>query len=221
VFTIADPGELNSGAYANNVVNGGTFNYSSTAAQTISGVISGAGAFNINGGGTLVLTGANTFTGAPNISGGSIVSLNADSGLGGSAVGVTLNGGCIKNNNSSPTLGSGRTITLGASGGYFDAGWAPSHPLTISSKLTGSGKLLIDMDGSPVVLANTANNYSGDTIIGTNGPGYYVGGTQAWLKLGASSVLRHDQWLKWRRHRGQHDRQRFIDGGREQCHQHV
>ena len=189
VLTIGGAGQLNSGAYANNIVNGGTFNYSSSAAQTLSGVISGAGPLNVNGGGALVLAGVNTYTGATTISGGSVVGLNADSGLGASTIGVTLNGGCLKNNNSSPTLGSGRTITLGASGGYFDAGWVPSHPLTISSKLTGSGKLLIDMDGSPVVLANTGNNYTGDTIIGTNGPGYFVSGTEAWLKLGASGVI--------------------------------
>ena len=49
--------------------------------------------------------------------------------------------------------------------------------------------MLIDMDSSPVVLANTGNNYTGNTIIGTNGPGYYSLGTQAWLKLGASGVI--------------------------------
>lgn len=189
VFSIAGAGQLGSGTYANNIVNGGTFNYSSSATQTFSGVISGAGPFNINGGGLLVLSGVNTYTGATTISGAATVCLNADSGLGTAAGAVTLNGGCLKNNNSSPTLGASRTITLGASGGYFDAGWSPSHPVTVNSKLTGSGKLMINLDGSPVVLANTGNNYTGNTIIGTNGPGYYSAGTFAWLKLGASGVI--------------------------------
>jgi aromatic-L-amino-acid decarboxylase len=39
------------------------------------------------------------------------------------------------------------------------------------------------------VLANVTNDYSGNTYIGTNGPGYYAPGTQALLKLGASGVI--------------------------------
>jgi len=189
VFTIAGAGQLNSGAYGNSIVNGGTFNYSSTASQSLSGVISGAGPLNVNGGGALTLTGVNTYSGGTTVNSGSTLSISADSAIGSSTAGLTLNGGCLKNNNSSPTLNSSRTITLGANGGYFDAGWAPTNPITINSKLTGSGQLLINLDGSPVVLANTANNYTGNTIIGTNGPSYYAPGSQAWLKLGASGVI--------------------------------
>ena len=188
VLKIDGSGSLGSGSYGNTIANSGTFSYSSTAGQTLSGVISGAGALTQDSG-TLTLTGVNTYTGGTTVSGGGVLAINADSGLGATSSGLTLNGGCLKNNNSSPTLSSSRTITLGANGGYFDAGWAPSHPVTVSSKLTGSGPLLIDLDGSPVIVANTANNYTGDTIIGTNGPGYYSAGSAAWLKLGASNVL--------------------------------
>ncbi len=189
VLTIGGAGQLGGGSYSGNIVNNGTFNYNSTATQTLSGVISGTGPVKQNNGGTLVLTGVNTFSGGTTVTGGGVLGVNADSGLGAAAGALTLNGGCLKNNNSSPTFTASRTITLGAGGGYFDAGAGPSHPITVNSKFSGSGALLIDLDGSPVVLANTANNYTGDTIIGTNGPGYFSGGTQAWLKLGASSVI--------------------------------
>jgi autotransporter-associated beta strand protein len=188
-LTIGGAGQLGSGAYAGSIVNNGTLNYNSTASQTLSGVISGTGPLKTSNAGTLVLTAANTYSGGTTVGNGSALLVKADSALGASTAGVTLNGGCLKNDNSAPTIGSSRTITLGAAGGYLDAGWAPSNPLTISAKITGSGALLVDMDGSPVVLANTGNNYTGNTIIGTNGPGYYPSGTQAWLKLGASGVI--------------------------------
>ena len=187
---ITNTGQLGSGSYAGAISNGGTFNYASSASQTLSGVLSGGGVVKATGGGILYLTGVNTFSNATTtVSGGSTLGVTADSGLGASTNNLTLNGGCLKNNNSSPIIVSTRTITLGSSGAYFDAGWAPSHPLTIGAKLTGSGKLLINLDGSPVVLTNSANNYTGDTVIGTNGPSYFSTGTSAWLKLGNSNVL--------------------------------
>ena len=189
VLTIGGAGKLGNGSYAGSIVNNGTFNYNSTASQTLSGVISGSGPLKQNNAGLLALTGVNTYSGGTTVSSGATLGIAADSALGASTAGLTLNGGCLKNNNSAPTVTSSRTITLGAGGGYLDAGWAPSDPLTINAKLTGSGQLLINQDGSPVVLANTANNYTGNTIIGVNGPGYYAPGTAAWLKLGASNVL--------------------------------
>jgi autotransporter-associated beta strand protein len=189
IVTVGSAGQLGSGAYSGSIVNNGTFNFNSTAAQTLSGVISGSGPVKVGGGGTLTLSGANTYTGGTTVSGGSTLGVTADSGLGGSTGGLTLNGGCLKNNNSSPTITASRTITLGANGGYLDAGWAPSHPLTINAAITGSAPLCINLDGSPVVLGSTANSYTGNTVIGTNGPGSYASGTQAWLKLGASGVI--------------------------------
>jgi autotransporter-associated beta strand protein len=189
VLTIGGVGQLGSGSYANNIVNNGTFNYNSTAAQTLSGIISGTGPVKQNNAGTLVLTRVNTYAGGTTVNGGGTLCITADSALGTTAGALTLNGGCLKNNNSAPSVTSSRTITLGASGGYLDAGWGPASPLTINAKLTGAGSLTINLDGSPVVLGNTANNYTGNTIIGANGPGYYAPGTQAWLKLGASGVI--------------------------------
>ncbi len=189
VLQIDGTGKLGSGSYSGAIVNGGTFIDSSTALQTLSGIISGGGPVRVADAGTLVLTGVNTFTGGTTVSNGGTLCLNADSGLGSSTAGLTLNGGCLKNNNSQPAITSSRTITLGASGGYIDAGYFATNAVTLSAKLSGSGPLLINLDSSPVVLNNAANNYTGNTIIGTNGPGYFATGTQAWLKLGAAAVI--------------------------------
>ena len=189
VLQLDGAGKLGSGSYAGAIVNGGTFVYSSTALQSLSGIISGGGPVRVSDAGTLILTGVNTFTGGTTVSNGGTLCLNADSGLGSSTAGLTLNGGCLKNNNSQPNITSSRTITLGASGGYIDAGYFGTNAVTLSAKLSGSGPLLINLDSSPVVLNNTANNYTGNTIIGTNGPGYFATGTQAWLKLGAAAVI--------------------------------
>ncbi|MGZ4972119.1 MAG: TIGR02597 family protein, partial [Limisphaerales bacterium] len=189
VLQIDGTGKLGSGSYAGAIVDGGTFIYSSTASQTLSGIISGSGPVRVADAGTLILTATNTYTGGTIVSNGGTLCVTADSGLGTAAGALTLNGGCLKNNNSAPAITSSRTITLGTSGGYVDAGWTPTNNVTLSAKLTGSGALLINLDGSAVILNNTANNFTGNTIIGTNGPGCYSGGNQALLKMGASNVI--------------------------------
>jgi uncharacterized protein (TIGR02597 family) len=188
VLQLDGAGTLGSGSYTGAMLNNGTFVYSSTATQTMSGVISGTGSLRVADAGVLILTGANSFSGGTIVSNGGTLCLNTDTGLGSSSAGLTLNNGTLKNNNSQPTIGATRTITLGANGGYFDAGGV-STPLTLNAKLSGSGPLLINLDSSPVVLNNAANINTGNTVIGTNGPGYNASGTQALLKCGTSNVL--------------------------------
>ena len=48
-------------------------------------------------------------------------------------------------------LNTNRIISLGASGGYFQAGWAPDA-FTINGLITGAGPLGINWDGGAVVL---------------------------------------------------------------------
>lgn len=61
---LADPGQLNSGSYAGNIINAGTFISSTTAGQTLSGTISGNGLLEVTGtGAMLTLSGINTYTG--------------------------------------------------------------------------------------------------------------------------------------------------------------
>ena len=107
-------GLLGSGTYSANISNSGTFDYSSSSDQTISGVISGTGDIVKGGTGTLTLSGANTYS-LMTMNDGYIV-INADSGLGsppGSAIPghLTFDGGILRTT-SSFTLNSNRGINL-------------------------------------------------------------------------------------------------------------
>jgi filamentous hemagglutinin family protein len=66
-------GKLNNGTYSGNITNNGIFQYSSSSAQTLSGVMSGNGqVIKDTNASTLTMSGANTFTGNVATSAGSI-----------------------------------------------------------------------------------------------------------------------------------------------------
>jgi autotransporter-associated beta strand protein len=140
------------------------------------------------GAGALTLNGINTFTGGLNVNEGILV-INGDTALGDPSGSVTLNGAAIKAGN--VTLGGNRAITLGANGGYFSNGSFGSW--TVNSQLTGSGFIGFNYDSSvnqSITLASSLNDYSGETRVGTNGPGFYQdNGAAANLKLGDVDAL--------------------------------
>ena len=79
-LTLAGGGQLGAGTYAGNINNNGVLKYNSSAAQSLSGVISGNGFLIQAGSGTLTLTtSANTYGGGTTISGG-ILALGTDYG---------------------------------------------------------------------------------------------------------------------------------------------
>ncbi len=82
------------------------------------------------------------------------------------AVNLTLNGGQLFNNNSSPSLAANRTVSLGAGGGYLEAGGGDT--VTVNGQITGAGGLGVVWDSGTVVLSG-ANNYAGATTIGVTG----------------------------------------------------
>ncbi len=78
---ISGAGSLNSGNYGGAIANAGSLQFSSSAAQILSGVISGSGSLTLNGG-SLILSGAsNTYTGATTINAGTLVAGNGGDGV--------------------------------------------------------------------------------------------------------------------------------------------
>lgn len=121
LLTIDGAGQMGSGNYAGTISNAGTLTYNSSAAQTLSGVISGAGAINKSGAGTLTLSGANAYTGLTTNSAGTLKLGNAaalGAGTGASdgttiSAGATLDLGGVSNGQNS-SVGAERITVSGA-----------------------------------------------------------------------------------------------------------
>ncbi|MBP5319568.1 MAG: hypothetical protein J6334_01165 [Kiritimatiellae bacterium] len=102
---------------------------------------------------------------------------------------IVLDGGTLQNNSGEGLqIAANRGITLAAGGGYLEAGFMNSKT-EILSPIVGSGFLGINYEFSQVILANPANAYTGDTLIGTYGPGANYGEDLVRLRLGASEVI--------------------------------
>ena len=150
-LAIGDSGSLNAGTYASNISlsSGAVFQYASSAAQTLSGNISGSGgALLLSGAGTLTLTGTNSYTGTTTISAGSL-----QVGVGGTV--GTLGTGAVTNNG---------TLTINR-----------SDALTISALISGSGALV--QAGAGTTSLSGANTYTGGTTISAGTLQIGTGGT--------------------------------------------
>ena len=135
---IASAGRLGGGSYAGNIVNDGTFLYSSTNNQTLSGIISGSGALTQNNSSsTLTLTGNNTYSGVTTINAGTL-QVASTGQLGGSNY-----GGNIVNNG---------TFTYNG-----------SNSQTLSGVISGSGALT--KNNTSTLTLTGANSYDGTTTI--------------------------------------------------------
>ena len=129
--------------------------------DTISGVISDSGAtpgiLEKTGGGTLVLTGINTYSGGTIVNGGTLNVL-ADSGLGDSSGGVTLDDGTLQ---WGAEFSSARDIALGSGGGTFDVG--SSYIINLDGVISGGGSLTKTGTGMLTLAGN--NTYTGATTV--------------------------------------------------------
>ena len=76
-FVLGGSGTLDGGSYAGPLTNNGTFTYSSSEPQTLSGDISGTGALVKGGASVLTLSGTNTYTGNTTVQGGILEVVNA------------------------------------------------------------------------------------------------------------------------------------------------
>ncbi len=147
-LVIGETGLLGNGNYSSALVNNGVFTYASTAAQTMSGVISGPGQLSINSG-ALLLAGINTYTGPTVISAGTLV-------VGGMGL-----------------LGSGNYSSALINNGVFTYASTASQILSgvisgTGSTIINSGALLLNGDASAATNLLTVNGgfFGG---IGTNG----------------------------------------------------
>src|ERR1019366_6168336 len=134
---IGSAGSLGSGSYAGNIAisSGATLQYSSSAAQTLSGVISGAGALTKDTAtSTLTMTAANTYTGATTVSAGTLQIGSAGS----------LGSGTYAGN---IAISSGATLQ-----------YSSSAAQTLSGVISGAGALTKDTATSTLTLT-AANTY--------------------------------------------------------------
>jgi autotransporter-associated beta strand protein len=110
-LTIGGASQLAGGNYLATIINtnGGTFNYASSAAQTLAGVISGTGALVQNGPGTLTLAAADTYSGPTTVAAGTL-----DISVAGSLIAspVTVASGATLELDSNTALGSAVNLLL-------------------------------------------------------------------------------------------------------------
>jgi autotransporter-associated beta strand protein len=152
---------LGGGNYTYVITNNGTFTYSSSSAQTLSGVIYGTGSFVENGTGNLTVSGNNLYTGNWTVN-GAVLSVGADTNLGAPPALATtnmiiLNGGDLLNTGAAVTWNTNRGIGIG--------------PTTGATGATG----LIDTTGANLIVGgaiasagNTGvNSLSINTLTGT------------------------------------------------------
>jgi autotransporter-associated beta strand protein len=176
-----------------------TIGGTNTSNGTYSGILSGTTNLTKAGPSTQTFTGINTFTGKMTVNAGTIA-INAETGLGANpgafvADQLTLNGGALSAvANAVFTIDdTNRGITIGASGGTFDA--QGGAVMTISESIAG-GTNTVTKSGPGVVIFTQPNTYGATVITGgrlmlsgagtvgsgpvtVNGGGYVVSGPGA------------------------------------------
>ena len=167
---------LGGGTYAGAIVNTATLGFNSTAAQSLTGAITGAGALIKNGSGALTITNTNTLgavtltggtlnlngtttAGATSVAGGSVLNVNATTTTGAFSVAdggsVSLKdtaAGITPLTSTSLTMGNGGATTLAVN----FSGLNPSVPQISTGALSLSGLVSLNLTGT---LGLTTNNY--------------------------------------------------------------
>jgi autotransporter-associated beta strand protein len=157
---VGGSGRLASGSYTGAVslaTNTASLRIATTAAQTLSGAISGSGSLSKSANGTLTLSGSNSYSGGTTISGGRLIATSANA-LGDAAGAVTVSGGAYLDVRTNIT----RTGTVTFDGGYLAT--ADGAPASLINN--GGGFVLTNAAEIVAQLAGTAGLTSGGT--GTN-----------------------------------------------------
>lgn len=134
-------------------------------AATISLILAGNQGLTKVGSGTLSLTGSNTFTGNVNVDGGALIVTSNTFNLGAASNNVFLNNsGSLMLNATSATIGTGRTITIGSTGGAIGVTAGNFTTITLASNITGSGTLTLQGANSQITLSGS-NSYTGGSVV--------------------------------------------------------
>ena len=183
MLTIGGAGSLNSSGTIS-IASGGTFNYASSAPQTLNGTISGQGALIKAAGNTLTLTANNSYSGQTVISGGTL-SLGSAGFIGSSAT-ITVGSGSVFDVTASGTggftLNSGKTLkgsgtvsgnlTIGG-GSYLSPGSSPGTLNDVGTvTYNGSGHYVWEINSLSGTKGNDPgwdfHNITGNLVIGAN-----------------------------------------------------
>jgi autotransporter-associated beta strand protein len=186
---IGGSGQLDSGSYAQAIANNGTFNYNSSADQTLSGLISGSGAVVKDNSGNLTITASNTYSGGTTINGGTVILASgaSEDALGSGAVTMnsggslqlwisaggnhnidndfTMDGGTVYSKDGQYNLTG--TMTLNVGGGTLGGTWSDKH-IQVSGVISGAGGLtIVDFPSSQNgdVILSGVNTYTGNTTV--------------------------------------------------------
>ena len=180
---IGGSGSLNSGNYAGAIADNGTLQYSSSANQTLSGVISGSGALtkDTSAASALTLSNANTYTGTTTLTAGTL-NINNATALGTGT--FIVNGGTIDNtsagaitltNNNVQTWGGNFAFTgtqnLNLGTGAVGLGAATrtvtvnGGDLTVGGIISGSAGSGLAKAGTGNLMLSGANTFTGATLI--------------------------------------------------------
>ncbi|MGD9418576.1 MAG: beta strand repeat-containing protein [Verrucomicrobiota bacterium JB025] len=172
-LTLEDGGTLKANGNINtnnrNLIVSGTGGIINTAGSNVamnSTTLSGTAPLTIIGGGTSSInTGPNTHSGGVTLDGAQMNLQTTTADALGTGTITLDNGGAIKNSNNRPTINN--EVILGSGGGTLIAGWSNKN-MTVNGLISGDGTLTIGNDSSAVIPTNTANTYTGGTIIEGN-----------------------------------------------------
>ena len=165
-LAIGGAGQLNGGNYGYTITNNAVLVYGSSAAQTLSGAISGTGSLTQNGSGTLTLSGANTYSGETTINGGTLALGGAGQLGGGSYSGEITN-------NAAFVYGSSAAQTLsGAISGTGSITQSGAGTLALSGNNTYTGPTIVNGGTLQYNNAAAAGNTSKITV--NNGGSLYI-----------------------------------------------